>query len=195
MSLGDYELRYIRAAVESLEAYLLSEGIYWPIGVSAPADARPYPRLTLGGLLLSQKRAHARTLTPDQRTELARLDERIDTTGARWQVAWGNKSASEFKARLRLWRDFLEEYRARPKEHNDRYAYEVRLRVMLHLLEPGARKADESHPVEQAEFELLDSLDQLLGAVFVAGEFIWDPELASAFLPQPYWYLYGELKA
>lgn len=194
MSTGEYEIRYLRAGVEALEDYLLSNELYWPIGVSAPSGARPYPRLTLGGLLLSQKRAHALSLTPEQRTELARLDERIDTARARWRVAWGNKSARGYSARLKLWRDFLEEYRAHPGDNYDRYAYEVRLRVMLHLLEPEARDAEEGKMIDRAEFELLDGLDQLLRAVFVPGEFIWDPKLASTFLPQPYWYLYGELK-
>lgn len=194
MSMSEYELRYLRAGVESLENYLLSEELYWPIGVSAPPGARPYPRLTLGGLLLSQKKAHAQTLTPEQRTELARLDERVDTARARWRVAWGNKSSRGFSARLRMWRDFLEEYRADPGDNYDRFAYEVRQRVMLHLLETGVREADEDQRVERAEFEMLDGLDQLLQAVFVPGEFIWDPGLASSFLPQPYWYLYGELK-
>jgi len=68
------------------------------------------------------------------------------------------------------------------------YGYEVRLRVLLNLL--GA----EIKEVESALQEHLDSLDLLLQALFISGEFIWESELADGFPVDQYWYLWGELK-
>jgi hypothetical protein len=121
----------------------------------------------------------------EQRSEFDRLDGRLQEIRQQWQVAWGQKAAREFTARLRLWRDFLEEYRKQPKANLDRYAYEVNRRVTLQLLSSDA----EGTPDE--ELELLNGLDELLRAVFIPGQFVWDDELKASFPENPYWYLYG----
>src|SRR3972149_4080497 len=182
---ADYDIDFLQAGVEVLENYLFSKELYWPIGITAPTGERPYPHLTLGALLLAQMRAHAWSLTYGQRDKLARLDEQIDDLRDRWQSAWRRKSAHSFQARLNLWRDFLEDYRRNPQEHASRYGYEAGRRVMLHLL---AQETDEIPPTG---LELLAGLDQLLQAKFVAGEFIWEPEMSPAFPRDTYWYLYG----
>lgn len=188
MPSAEYDLGYLRAGIPALENYLLSNDLYWPIGASPPGGEPAYPRLTLGGLLLAQKRAHARDLTPQQRDELARLDEQMDDVRDRWRVAWERKAGRSFQARLRLWKNFLEDYRESPSANTDRYRYEVERRVMLHLL------MDEAESVPQADLDLLKSLDKVVGAVLVPGDFIWDRELENGFPREPYWYLYGQLK-
>jgi hypothetical protein len=97
------------------------------------------------------------------------------------------KANAEFKSRLILWRNFLEDYRKRPESNYDRYAYEVVRRVILHLLKA---EADDLH---QAEIEMLKGLDKLLRVYFVSGDFIWDPNLTPSFPEETYWYLYGNL--
>ncbi len=187
MPSAEYDLRYLQAGVPLLENYLLSPEIYWPIGVSSPAGEPPYPRLTLGGLLLAQARLHARQdLSTVQRAELASLDEQIDETRARWRVAWGQKAAHELQSRLKLWGNFLDEYRDNPEANIDRYTYEVQRRVMLHLLEPDAEA------VPEVQFELWRGMDKMLRGVFVSGDFIWDPVYQPGFPADTYWYLYGK---
>ena len=44
-----YDLGYLRAGLELLEAYLLAEDVFWPIDASPPEGEPEYPRLTLGG--------------------------------------------------------------------------------------------------------------------------------------------------
>jgi len=185
----EYDLGYLRAGLAALESYLLSKELYWNLGASSPRGEPAYPPLTLSGLLLSQARLHARSLDFSQRDELARIDEQMDEVRSRWRVAWDNKAAHDFRARLNLWRDFIEEYRERPEANADRYAYEVRLRVMLHLL------ASEASDIPVNETDLLAGLDRLLQAVFVPGDFIWEEELSSGFPRDTYWYLYGNLKS
>jgi hypothetical protein len=184
----EYDLRYLRAGVPLLEQYLMSNEVYWPVGVKAPAGETPYPRLTLGGLLLAQKRLHAQELDANQRSELAALDEEMDGVRSRWRVAWGSKASADFKARLRLWRDFLEEYRKDKNNNADRYPYEVSRRVLLQLVRPDADN------LEQADRDVLAGLDSLLRAFVEPGQFIWEPKLESGFPHSDYWYLYGRLR-
>jgi len=188
MHSADYELRYLEAGIDVLEDYLFSSEIYWPVGVTAPSGATPYPQLTLGGLLLAMKRAQARVATPQEQARLARIGEQIDAVRTRWRSAWGKKSAREYGSRLNLWRDFMEEYRQRPQANSDRYAYEVRRRVQLQLL------GSEADTIPQAQLSLKDGLDKLLRSVFIPGEFIWDNDLATSFPANPFWYLYGSLR-
>ena len=59
---------------------------------------------------------------------------------------------------------------------------------MLQLLTPYARMTP------SAEQDLLSSLDWVLQAVFVAGSFIWEAEIAGGFDRRVYWYLFGGLR-
>jgi hypothetical protein len=187
-SSGEYDLNFLKAGADSLQEYLLSDEVYWPIGIRPPTGQLAYPQLTLSAVLLAQAGAHARDLTPVQQSELANLDEQLDLLRNRWRVKWEKKATREFHARLILWRDFLEEYRENPESQAGRYAYEVRRRVMLHYLREDAAEAP------PAELELLNALDKLLRAVFVSGPFVWEPELQTSFPQTPYWYLYGALQ-
>lgn len=188
MSSAEYDLAYLREGTSQLEEYLFSKELYWSIGISAPAGETPYPRLTLGGVLLARVRAHAWSLESSQREELIRLDERISEVRNRWREIWARKSAHGFRARLNLWRDFLEEYRQDPFDNFSRYHYEVRRRVMLNLL------ASETDQIPPAQSTLLEALDQVLRAKFIPGEFLWEQELSNGFPSATYWYLYGRLQ-
>ena len=182
-----YDLRFFEAGIAEMEQYLLSKDIYWPIGISAPAGEISYPKLTLGTLLLVQKRLEATASTAQEQAEFLGLQNRLNAIRSRWRAAWGKKAQSEFRARLSLWRDFLSDYRKDPGAHYDRLGYEVGRRVMLHLL---AAEADE---LPQAHIDLLAALDAHLKAVLRPGAFIWDSELSKSFPPDIFWYLYGSL--
>lgn len=86
-----------------------------------------------------------------------------------------------------MWRNFIEEYQRDPGGNTDRYSYEVRLRVMLHLLR------SESVEVDVAELDLLAGLDTFIEAVLVEGEFVWEEDVIGGFPQEVYWYLYGAL--
>jgi hypothetical protein len=183
-----YELSYLKASLPLLEAYLLSNDLYWPVRSSHPAGSSPFPSLTLSALLLSDTRLSSPLIPDELRADRERLHVEFYVLRERWRVAWERKSGREFQARLKLWRDFLEEYRARPAVHKDRYGYEVGRRIMLELLQAETR----SLPSPQAD--LLYALDELLRGVFLPGDFVWDAWTKPAFPSQPFWYLYGKLK-
>lgn len=185
----DYDLKYLQAGLVDLEGYLLSNELYWPIGASPPVGEVPYPRLTLGNLLLAEARLRARRLDSQQKIEHNRLKERVESNRSQWRVAWGKKASREYSARSRLWRDFLGEYRRSPWANVDRYSYEVTRRVLLQLLEK------EAEDVPPEELELLSTLDAFLKAVLIEGPFLWDEELQEAFPKDTYWYLYGAPKS
>lgn len=187
MPSAEHDLEYLQGCLTDLESYLLSDELYWTVDGSSLSGHPAYTRLTPGGLLLAKKRLMTRSLTLPQQMTFARLLPEIDAICAKWHVAWEKKASRDFRSRLGMWGNFLDEYRRRPEEHFDRYAYEVRLRVMLHLL---TSEAALSSP---AEHELLARLDQLLGAILVRGEFVWDVEMRAGFATEEYWYLYGSL--
>ena len=184
----DYDFRYLQAGVDQLEAYLLAKDLYWPIGINPPKGEPPYTQFTPGGLLLARQRLQSTAETSPQQVEMARLVQQLEALCDRWRTAWGNKVRQDFHARLKLWRDFLEEYREKPSAHYDRYSYEVGRRVQLHLL------AGEAVDLPPAELEAVKGLDRLLRAIFRPGLFLWDGILTSSFPQQTYWYLYGTLK-
>jgi hypothetical protein len=188
MPTAEYDLRYLKAGVEQLEEYLLSNEIYRPIGIYAPFGEPPYPQMTLGGLLLARLRAQATIQTASQSSELARLSLELESTRTKWRVAWEKKAVAEFRARLNLWRDFLEEYGEDPEANYDRYGYEVGRRVMLQLL------SGEVAEVPEVEQEAVSGLDLVLKADFVPGEFIWEAVIEPSFPKKPFWYLHGDLK-
>jgi hypothetical protein len=183
----DYDFRYLQTAIDQLDSYLLSKEIYLPIGIKPTSDEPPYPQFTLGALLLAKERAQATALSLDQQAKLSELLSQLEAIRSKWRSAWGRKATAEFRARLNLWSNFLNEYRDQPDAHDDRYAYEVSRRVMLELLRPYALD------LPDADEQLLDGLDSLLKTVMISGKFIWDDELLKTFPEQLYWYLYGYL--
>ena len=135
---------YLEAGIPELGDYLLSKELYWPI------SARGYtlPRLTIGGTLLAQARLEAR----GERIES--LVMQLDGVRSKWRVAWETKAGREVQARMRLWSNYLADYRHNPEAHADAYPHEVRYRVMLHLLLAEL-------PAPPAEQEALSQLDSV----------------------------------
>ena len=183
----DYDLRYLRAGIENLESYLLSDELYWPVDARAQAGEPAFPNPTLGSLLLAQGRLQAREQTLEQETQLIALLSRLEQLRVHWRSAWRKKVERSLRSRLTLWSNFMDDYRRAPEANADRYPYEVTRRVMIDLLQA---ELDWVLPADQ---ELLAKLDAFINTFLVRGDCIWDPALANGFPPQRYWYLYGRL--
>jgi hypothetical protein len=175
MTSARYDILYFQAGVDQLKDFLLVDDLFWPIGISAPFGEPPYPRLTVGGLLLSRERLIARRLPLDLESQFGKSFSSMQSITSEWRNAWENKAARSFHMRLNMWRDFLEEYRKEPEVHANRYVYEVRLRVMLHLLEL------ETNGIGSAYLEMLSALDKVVKALMVNGDFICEAELRMDF--------------
>ncbi len=183
----EYDLRYFTAGLENLEQYLLSDDIFWPLGINPPDNEPDYPNLTLGWLLVTQARLSGRKLSSIDKDKFEKADSELDSYRSKWRVAWEKKANQCYQVRGRMWRDFLEEYQDNPQEHSDRYSYEVRLRAMMELL-----KADISQQAE-AEVKFLSGLDGYLKSVLQPGDFIWEQEVQPGFPKDEFWFLYGTL--
>jgi hypothetical protein len=184
-----YDIGYTEASLDVLKDYLLSEEMFWPLSVHPPMGGPPYPRFTLGGLLLSVQRLSTYEKSNDQEEQLNRVNLRLEFIRAQWRVAWENKAGHNFNTRLHMWRDFIEEYRGNPQENANRYPYEVRLRVMLQLLHGEVGR------LELSALDLLRALDDFIKATLVRGSFVWEADLQNGFPVSDYWYLYGSLPA
>ena len=184
----EYDLRYMQAGLDILEDYLLSEDVFWPLGANPPAGEPEYPQLTLDWMLLRRKRLVDRQVNDEQKDQVDRVVSELDLQRSKWRVAWEKKARQCYQVRLRMWGDFLNKYQENPPDNADRYAYEVRMRVMLELLSP------EINHVNKAEAELLAGLDVYLKSVLLVTGFIWEPEIQEAFPREVFWYLYGELQ-
>jgi hypothetical protein len=182
-----YDLAYLRVGITQLEKYLQSKELYYPIGEKPPPGEPPFPRLTPGGLLLTQTRLNARELEDAFIDNYSTLEEQMNVVKKEWRVAWEKKVIRDFNARINLWRNFLEDHRKNPPGHYDRYAYEVRSRVVMNLL------SNEGANISSEKLDMLFGLDRFLRAVFIPGDFIWEQELSQGFPAQPYWYLYGSI--
>jgi hypothetical protein len=187
MSSCEYALRFVQAGVDGLEHYLLSNEIYWLLVVTPPSGEPPYPRLTLGWLILYRRRAEALAQNPAQQAQIEHLGRQIDDLHAQWRSAWGRKAGQEFHARLMLWRDFIQDYRESPSANYDRYHYEVNRRIILDLLAADAKG------ISSQDHEMLAGLDKIMQADLSAGAFIWEPEVAKVFPKETFWYMYGKL--
>lgn len=185
----EYDSGYLDAAVELLEDYLLSKEIYWKLNASSPPGAPGFPTLTLGALMLAEARLQARQLTPIQDQRFSHLREEIDRIRTKWRTAWGNKAKEEFRSRLDLWGNYLEDFRKDPEGNIDRYGYEVSRRVMLEFL---GKEALDVPPVQR---ELLRGLDRILEGLMVPGKFVWDEELVGGFPADNFPYLYLSIRA
>jgi hypothetical protein len=165
MTSTESDRRFLTESLPQLQDYLLSAELYWPLDASLP-------RLTIGAVLLALAR-----LSATQPAEAERLKMHVEAVHAKWKVAWEQKSARETANRLRLWTQFISDYRSAPEQQADSYPQEVRGRVILQLL----------HAAQTTETDLF------LKSRLVPGGFIWDADLESAFPMADFWFLYGKL--
>jgi hypothetical protein len=187
MNLVEYDLGYIQAGLDVLEKYLLSDEVFWPLAANPPKGEAEYPRLTLDGLLLAKARLCAYQVTIHQKAQVERIAHELELNRSKWRMAWEKKAGECYRVRIRLWQDYLEEYKDNPVDNSNRYTYIVRYRAMLDLVQ------DELRQQNTAQAILLASLDGYLKSVIVPAVFIWDAAIQAGFPPEKYWYLYGKL--
>jgi hypothetical protein len=183
-----FDLKFLEASVDELGQYLLSKELYWPLGLRNLKGEAPFPRMTLGWMLLSEARQQGRSdLTDDQQENLARLSAEIAQQRERWMSAWRIKALLEFESRLKLWTLYMNELKREPQAQANRYPYEIQRRVILTLLQPYTQD------IEEQKLVLLSGMDRYLRGALKAGPFVWETELEAAFSDPAYWYLFGQL--
>lgn len=179
------DLAFVEASVPELEKYLLSDTLYYPVtGAHGRQLAGDTTQLTLGNILLSSARLRAAQLPPEEVSQVGVLLREVDAIRNRWRTNWQKKVEQEIPSRLRLWKNYLSDWSEASPGRTGDYHYNVRLRVMLELL------FDETSDLFVQEKSLLRTLDLRLKGKGMPGDFIWDPQLSSAFPPDRFWFLY-----
>jgi len=102
-----YQISFCTACTAELSAYLLSDNLYWPLSTKAPSGLSPFPRMTIGSLLLSLVQTRALAVTTAQLSEVDRIEIELNTLRMRWRAVWDRKAHAEFDARVRRWKQFL----------------------------------------------------------------------------------------
>ncbi|MCL4560822.1 MAG: hypothetical protein M1281_09435 [Chloroflexi bacterium] len=180
------EIRYIQDGADEIEKYLISTGTY---GQALGYPGKDLTRLSLGGLLLIQKRVDGFNFPHTQRMRVEAANQRIAEARDRWRGHWQQKAERELKERLSLWSSYLADYFLDPGEYFQEYAQRVQWRVMVQLLEGEA-----AHPLNEVQ-QSLSGLDLRLQSALLPGPFIWESDVEKAFPVKEFWYLYGSLKA
>ena len=175
-------LQFVQEGAADLEAYLLSDILYWQL--HTPAGRQ---RFTLGGMLLGLMQINAMEEVNGEADDLLSLQVKIDKVKLEHRFAWEKKACQETAARIRLWKTYLEDYRQNPDDMAAYYPREVKWRVLIQLLQKEISK-----PIEQ--FDLLTLMDTMVKSNWLPGGFIWEPYLVHAMPTAEYWFLYGGLK-
>jgi hypothetical protein len=186
----EYNLALARAILDQLEQFLQSDDAFWPLSARPPRPETPFPRLSLGALLLAfdELRAVEIDAEPTARSAMQAVEREYDRISQKWAVAVERKALAEASQRLSVWRAYLRDLddgRADPTD----YRSEVKQRVMLSRLLGLAQ----SNPESRAAIGALRTLDGDLRSLLAPGGFIWDSRLERVYPEADFWFLYGEL--
>jgi hypothetical protein len=185
----DANLDLVQAMMGEAEEYLASPELFWPLAASAEPGAAPYPRLTLGGLMLAMDELRAAEPRMDtwQASAWARRNAQWDALRSRLAAGVARKSALELRSRLDLWGAYLGEL-GEAGGSAEKYGTQVANRVMASRLAGLARgEASLASLLTQ-----LTSLDERLRGQFDTGSFVWDLRLQTVYPPNEFWFLYGK---
>lgn len=187
----DFNLALASAILEQLEPFLQSTDAFWPISAVSPSPGVPFPRLSLGVLLLTldELRASEADLDPAGRAAGQVVEREFDRIRQKWAVSIEQKALLESSQRLSIWRSYLQDLTDARAEPAD-YIHEVRQRVVLaHLLELARRNPD-----GRATLGSLAEWDRVLRSLLVPGDFIWDARMKIVYPDRDFWFLYGTIR-
>ena len=173
MTAKDLNLRFVIEALPSLQDYLLSNELYWPLSGTLP-------RLTPGSLLLTLA-----FLSITEPVEAEKYHGQVDLVRSRWRTAWDKKISREFSNRMRLWSQYVSDQIKHPEQNMESFKVQVRGRVILQLL------MDDFTDI--ALINELSNWDDLVKQKFIPGKFLWDSNFEILFPVEVYWFLYGSL--
>jgi hypothetical protein len=184
----EYNLELVKAILEDIEPYLLSEELFWPLHRRSKRGMPIFPRLTLGTLLLTldQLSVQFEEMSNSQKRNSQDIQSSMERVHLKWPAALQRKAVRESQTRFNLWRAYLSDLEER-KETAENYNYEVRNRVMYQRLQD--LQQGQSHPENTQS--AMDKLDYRLRSSFKSGSFLWDAALIPVYPSPLFWYLYG----
>ncbi|MEE8120350.1 MAG: hypothetical protein V3T55_02400 [Anaerolineales bacterium] len=185
----EYTLNLFEAMLDEIEEFLLAADIFWPLAKRSKPDLPPFPRLSIGGLLMTQDESMAQEaeMSPDQKVRHAKLQRHWDLTLHKWRSALGHKSEREMGMRLNLWRAYLTDLEEGSASHFD-YHHEARNRVQFSRLQTIVTGSSKTLKMVKT----IRSLDARLLNLTISSEFIWDDHLRATYPEGDFGFLYRQ---
>ena len=171
---------FLGLSAEELKNYILSEQIFWQLSPNRE-------RFTIGNLKLAEKKLSASVLNPAEKIQLEKQINIFQEIRSVWKTNWNEKAKNEWLTRMNLWRQYFNDLRLDKENNIWNYASEVRIRVILQLLESDMGEIELHHKSN------LNSLDSLLRSISRESAFVWDEMYIEAFPKEEFWYLYRVL--
>jgi hypothetical protein len=171
------------AMVAEMAAYLRSDVLFWPLG--------DRPVLTLGGCLLRRERLLAlRDLLPKaEQTAVTQTESQLHAIFAERIVRTEQKAVVEINARLRQWREFLQDVGQPDRPVGVNFATAVEPRLMLAAL--FNLLGQRPYELDPALLKRAEGLDKQLRRRWEPGDFIFPAAWQPAYPQTAYWWLYG----
>ena len=170
-----------------LNAYLLKDILYWRLSDAGP-HSRPYPQLTLGGLLMRLHHLEIlqQQLSPENYETYQQAHNHSEEMFTSWRVHLERKMLAEIAARMRPWSFFLMDCAESTQACAEEYPTQAEVRTMLALL------LEKAHGIKGSGKLLgqLGGLDRRLQDLTVPGPFVWDALFESAYPADTFWWLY-----
>ncbi|NOR90153.1 MAG: hypothetical protein GQ524_07840 [Anaerolineales bacterium] len=185
----EYNLDLFEAMLDEIEDFLLSADIFWPLAKRSKPGSPPYPRLSTGGLLMTQDESLAQEteMNSDQKAQHAKLQIQWKRILNRWRSALGRKSEREMGMRLNLWRAYLSDLEEGNASHFD-YHRETRNRAQFTRLRTLAASSSKTLKMGKT----VRSLDARLLNLTIASDFIWDDRLRETYPEREFSFLYRQ---
>jgi hypothetical protein len=180
-------LDLFRAMLNDSGPFLLSKEAFWPLSERS-ASAQPYPKLSIGLLLLTldELRVRASEMDSSQGRAFADLTAEFEELRHGRPANLEKKALAEIRQRLNLWRSYLTDL-TESNTTASSYPVEVRHRSLLRRLQDLVREGTSLHSMR----EEIRHQDARLRRIFQRGEFVWDSILKPAYPESEYWFLYG----
>lgn len=177
------DLVVLEAMAAEMDEYLRSDVLFWPLRGS------DLPRLTLGGYLMRQHRLLELRdlLSMAEQERLVAAIKRYHEAQEEKVVRLETKAHEELEARMRQWREYLNEVK-----HGSGAAYyasavdaRAMIRAIVNQLRVHPYQLNEEVPAKIA------LLDRELSRIWEPGDFVWPFDWQPAYPREEYWWLYG----
>ncbi|MFP3853583.1 MAG: hypothetical protein ACLFWD_04720 [Anaerolineales bacterium] len=184
----EYNLEFAQLMMDELKSYLLSNETFWPLGEQPKSSGPPFPRMSLGQMLLAldELQVQAEAMSPRQISQYQELSEQFDEQRSERPANLEKKAWSEVQQRANLWSSYLDDLRASNRAVES-YAQDVTNRVILERLQTFLSEGEELEEL----MERVHAVDRALRGIFQKGGFIWHPRLKPLYERENYWFLYG----
>jgi len=186
------EWAIVRSSIPEWEAFVFSTELFWPLNFDREHDysGGMKPRLSAGRLLIAlflleyylKQSSEIRNSVEIEFLEIQKLK-------SDWKSNWQKKVSAEIPFRLRQWEDIIGKVR-RSSISKAEFKSQLQIRFMIDCLLIESTKQIQ----QQFDTQVLN-IDQLLKLITSEGEFVWEPEIISAFDPNKNWYLFCKINA